>query len=165
MNWLVVIIGSYLLGSVPFSYIIPKFKAKKILAMLGDAAKGFLAVSLASYYFPNPWLAVAAGLAAIVGNDFSIFLKFKGGKGAATTGGALLAFDPVFALILFLLWALLFIISRYYVLSTLIILGSLPLMLWVLGKGNEFMVFGILAALLAISTHREEIKQILSAKA
>ena len=180
-------VGSYLLGSIPFSHIFPKLKGKDIrkggtknigasnvlvvagplmgaLALFGDIAKGYLAVSLASYYSPNPWLAVFAGIAAILGHDFSLFLKFKGGKGVATTGGALIAFDPIFAFIVFLLWILVIIVSRYFIPSTLIIAASLPLMMWVLGKRIEFVVFGILAFVLILYTHREDIKRLISGK-
>lgn len=187
MNVFFVILGSYLLGSIPFSHIFPKIKGKDVseggtknigatnvlvvagplmgtLALAGDIAKGYLAVSLASYYSPNPWLAVFAGVAAVAGHDFSVFLKFKGGKGVATTGGALLAFDPIFTIVVLLLWILLIIISRYFIPSTLIILGSLPLMIWVLGKRIEFIVFGILVFALALYAHREDIKRIISGK-
>ena len=134
------------------------------LALFGDIAKGFLAVSLANYYFPNPWFGVLAGVVAIIGHDFSVFLKFKGGKGVATTGGALIAFDPIFAMVVLLLWILLIIASRYFVPSTLIILGSIPLMMWVLGQRIEFIVFGVLAFALALYTHREDLKRLISGK-
>ncbi|MEE8638460.1 MAG: glycerol-3-phosphate 1-O-acyltransferase PlsY [Candidatus Margulisiibacteriota bacterium] len=179
--------GSYLLGSIPFSHIFPKLKGKDIkkggtknigasnvlvvagpfmgaLALIGDIAKGYLAVSLAAYYSPNPWLGVFAGIAAIVGHDFSLFLKFKGGKGVATTGGVLIAFDPILAFIVFLLWILLIIVSRYFIPSTLIIAASLPLMMWVLGKRIEFVIFGVLAFVLILYAHREDIKRLISGK-
>lgn len=187
MNWLLVIVFSYLLGSIPFSRIFPKLKGKDVeeggtknigatnalvvagplmgfLALVGDIAKGYLPVLLAGYYFTNPWLAVLAGVLAIVGHDFSIFLKFKGGKGVATTGGALLAFDPIFTIIILLLWILLILVSRYFIPSTLIILGSLPVMMWILGMRIEFIVFGLLAFALAIYTHREDLIRIISGK-
>jgi glycerol-3-phosphate acyltransferase PlsY len=187
MNWIVVIIGSYLLGSIPFSHIFPKIKGKDVrksgtknigatnvlvvagplmgaLALIGDIGKGFLAVSLVNYYFPNPWLAVFAGVAAVIGHDFSVFLKFKGGKGVATTGGALFAFDPIFAAIVLLLWILLIIVTRYFILSSLIILASLPVMMLVAGKTIEYVTFAVLAFILALYTHRQDIKRISSGK-
>ena len=99
-----VILLSYLIGSIPFSHILPKIKGQDTskkgtknigatnalvvagpfvgaLALMGDIAKGLLPVLLVSYYLNNPWISALAGLAAVLGHDFSIFLKFKGGKG------------------------------------------------------------------------------------
>ncbi len=187
MNWLLVILGSYLLGSVPFSHIFPRIKGKDVrkggtknigatnalvvagplmgvLALAGDIAKGYLAVALTAYYFPDPWLAALAAIFAIIGHDFSIFLKFQGGKGVATTGGVLLAFDPIFGIIVLLLWVLLILVTRYFIPSTLIMFILLPCMMWVLGKRTEYIVFAAAALALALYTHREDIKRIISGK-
>ena len=185
MEFGLVLILAYLIGSIPFSHIFPKLKGKDVsqagtrnigatnvlvvagplmaaLALAGDVGKGFLAVSLAKYYSFDPWLAALAGVAAIAGHDFPIFLKFKGGKGLATTVGALLAFDAVFAAIVLLFWVLLILITRYFILSNLIILGSLPLMTFVAGKRIEYITFAILAFILALYTHRQDIKRLAS---
>ncbi|MFC1637667.1 glycerol-3-phosphate acyltransferase, partial [Candidatus Margulisiibacteriota bacterium] len=157
MEIFLIILGSYLLGSIPFSHLFPKIKGHDVrkkgtmnigatnalvvagpvlgaLALAGDIAKGYLAVSLAVYYSPLPWVAAAAGLAAMLGHCFSIFLKFKGGKGIATMGGALLAFDLVFGIFVVLFWILLILVTRYFILSTLIMAALIPLMMWVLNK-------------------------------
>jgi len=185
MQAFLVIIGSYLLGSIPFSHIFPKLKGEDVsqkgtknigatnalvvagpiigaLALIGDLAKGYLAVSIAKYYFVNPWIVVLAGLAAIIGHDFSIFLKFKGGKGIATTGGCLLAIAPVFALIVILLWGALILITRYFIPSTLLILGTLPITTWAVGKRLEYIVFAVGVFLLALFTHRNDVKRLLA---
>ena len=185
MEFGLVLVLAYLIGSIPFSQIFPKLKGKDVsqagtrnigatnvlvvagplmaaLALAGDVGKGFLAVSLAKYYSFDPWLAALAGVAAIAGHDFPIFLKFKGGKGLATTVGALLAFDAVFAAIVLLFWVLLILITRYFILSNLIILGSLPLMTFVAGKRIEYITFAILAFILALYTHRQDIKRLAS---
>jgi len=187
MEWLLVILGSYLLGSIPFSHIFPKIKGKDVrksgtknigasnalvvagplmgaLALAGDIAKGYLAVALTAYYFPDPWLAVLAALCAILGHDFSVFLKFKGGKGVATTGGALLAFDLILGIIILLLWILLILVTRYFIPSTLIMFILLPFMMWVLGKGTQYIVFAAAALALALFTHRDDIKRIISGR-
>ena len=187
MNVFLVCSLSYLLGSIPFSQIFPKIRGKDVrkggtknvgasnalvvagplmgaLALIGDLAKGYLAAALTGYYFPDPWLAVLAGICAVIGHDFSIFLGFKGGKGVATTGGVFMALDPIFSSMVILLWILLILISRYFILSTLIILGSIPIMMWILGKRTEYIVFAVIAFALALYTHREDIKRILSGK-
>lgn len=189
MNFLVVIIGAYLLGSIPFSHIFPKLKGKDVrsggtknvgatnalvvagplfglLALIGDIAKGYFSVYFARQYLMGDsymmWGLMLAGVFAVIGHDFSIFLKFKGGKGVATTGGVLLAFDPFFGIAALLLWILLIIVSRYFIPSTLIILTCIPIMMWILGLRLEIITFGVLALLLALYTHREDIKRIIS---
>jgi glycerol-3-phosphate acyltransferase PlsY len=187
MKVLLVILIAYLLGSIPFSHIFPRLKGHDVrkkgtknvgatnalvvagpkigaLALAGDVAKGFLPVLICRYYFSSPWLGVLAGLAAIAGHDFSIFLKFKGGKGIATTGGALIAFDPIFTFIITLLWILLIVITRYFIPSTLIILGVIPIMMLVLGKGIDLFTFAALAFVLALYAHREDIMRIITGK-
>ena len=184
---LLFVVLSYFLGSIPFSHIFPKLKGHEVsekgtknigatnalvvagplmgaMALIGDIGKGFLAVYLAQKFVVLPWGVALAGAAAVLGHDFSLFLKFKGGKGVATTGGALLAIDPVFAVIILLFWILLIIVSRYFIPSTLIILGSIPFMMWIIGKRFEYIVFGILVFALALYTHREDIKRFLSGR-
>lgn len=187
MNVVLIVIASYLIGSIPFSHIFPKIKGKDVrqggtknvgatnalvvagplmggLALLGDIVKGYLPVALAIYYFPSPWVAVAAGVAAIVGHDFSIFLKFKGGKGIATTAGVLFAINFVFGIVVALFWGLLILVTRYFIPSTIVVLFAIPIMMWVVGMRFEYIVFGIAALLLALYTHREDIKRIISGK-
>jgi glycerol-3-phosphate acyltransferase PlsY len=187
MNLFLIIIVSYLLGSIPFSHIFPKLKGKDVskdgtrnvgatnalvvagplfgaLALVGDIGKGYLSIYLAQQYVGLPWAVALAGVAAIAGHDFSMFLRFKGGKGVATTGGALLAIDPIFAIIVLLLWILVILVTRYFILSTLIILGGLPIMILVVGKGIEYIIFGLLAFLLALYTHRDDIKRLIAGK-
>ncbi|NQT29391.1 MAG: glycerol-3-phosphate 1-O-acyltransferase PlsY [Candidatus Saganbacteria bacterium] len=187
MKPILFILLAYLLGSIPFSHIFPRLKGRDVaaggtknigatnalvvagplmgaLALVGDIGKGFLAVYLAQRFVGNPWIIAFSGLAAVIGHDFSVFLKFKGGKGVATTGGALIALDPIFALITILLWALLILVTRYFILSTLIILAGIPLMLLVLGQPLAYATFGCFAFLLSLYTHRKDIKRLLAGK-
>lgn len=187
MNLFLLILLSYLIGSIPFSHIFPKLKGKDVreagtknvgatnalvvagpifgaLALIGDIGKGYLCVYLAGQYIGTPWAMALAGLAAVAGHDFSIFLKFKGGKGVATTGGVLFAIDPFFTIIVILLWILLIIVTRYFILSTLIIIGSIPVMMFVVGKRYEFITFGVLAFALALYTHRNDIIRLVSGR-
>ena len=182
MKPLLIVFLAYLLGSIPFSHIFPKLKGKDAresgtknvgatnalivagplmgaLALVGDLAKGYLPVALGLYYNLDPWVVVFAGLAAVLGHDFSLFLKFRGGKGVATTGGVFLAIEPLFAVIIMLLWVLIILVTRYFIPSTIIILGIVPVIMYVLGKRVEFIVFAILAFVLALYAHREDIKR------
>jgi len=191
MKFFIVFVLAYLLGSIPFSHIFPKLKGKDVrsggtknvgatnalvvagpvfgaLALVGDIAKGYLAVYFARQYLMGDpymmWGLMLAGLFAVIGHDFSIFLKFKGGKGVATTAGVLFAFDPFFGLAAALFWILLIVVSRYFIPSTIIILGCIPIMMWVLGMRLEIIIFGLLSFLLALYTHREDIRRIISGK-
>lgn len=187
MKFVGIILLSYLLGSIPFSHIFPKLKGLDVrkggtknigasnalvvagpimgaLALAGDIGKGYLAVYLAQQYLGVPWGITLAALAAVIGHDFSIFLKFKGGKGVATTGGALFGIDLIFGVFVLLFWILLILISRYFIPSTIIILGCIPIGMLVLGMRFEFIVFGIIAFILALYTHREDIGRIISGK-
>ena len=187
MEFIAILVLAYLLGSIPFSHIFPKIKGKDVksrgtknigatnalvvagpllgaLALLGDIGKGFLAAYLARYFIGSDWAVALAGIAAIIGHDFSVFLKFKGGKGVATTGGALFAIDPILTLIILLLWILLIVITRYFIPSTLIMFICLPAIMWVSGKPIEIITFAALAMLIAFCAHRKDILRIISGK-
>jgi glycerol-3-phosphate acyltransferase PlsY len=129
-----ILLIAYLLGSIPFAFIFSKLKGKNILevgwrkssasnvfyevgflpaffAALGDIGKGALAVFLAKYLNLSPLFQALTGVFAILGHNWSIFLKFAGGRGIATFLGALLVFSPrilFLSLIPFLLLALIF---------------------------------------------------------
>ena len=184
---LLFVLLAYLIGSIPFSHIFPKIKGEDVrqkgtrnigatnalvvagpiigaLALVGDVGKGFLAIYLAQKYIALPWGVALVGLAAIVGHDFSLFLRFKGGKGVATTAGALLALSPGFAIVILLLWILLILISQYFIPSTLIIMGAIPVLMGVAGLRIEYIIFAGLAFLLGLYTHREDIRRLFDGK-
>ncbi|MFH1542695.1 MAG: glycerol-3-phosphate 1-O-acyltransferase PlsY [bacterium] len=177
--------GAYLLGSIPFSYLFPKIKGKNVqeggtknvgatnalvvagplfgaLAWIGDVGKGYLAVYLAQMFIGTPWALTLAGIFAVIGHDFSIFLRFKGGKGVATTAGVFFAFDPLFTVVITILWVFFIVVSRYFIASTLVLLGLIPLLMRILGMRLEVIVFSILAFLLACYTHRNDVKRLLA---
>ncbi|MFL2634939.1 MAG: glycerol-3-phosphate acyltransferase [Dehalococcoidia bacterium] len=118
MDLLLILAICFFLGSFPTAYILVKRIFQKDIRRIGsgnpgmmnvldnfgkryayfvgtiDILKGIIAVSIAKLYSPNETLAVLAGLTAIAGHDFTPFLKFKGGNGVATAGGAVLALMP-----------------------------------------------------------------------
>jgi glycerol-3-phosphate acyltransferase PlsY len=185
MKILLVIIVSYVIGSIPFSHIFPKIKGQDVrekgtknvgatnafvvggpmmgaLALIGDVTKGFLPVWLVQRFFSEPWLVVIAALAVMIGHVFPVFLNFRGGKAVATLGGVLFALDPFFGLAIFLLWILTILITRYFIPSTLGVAALIPIFMAVLGFRIEYVIWGVLAFLLLVYTHRYDIQRLLA---
>ena len=179
------VITAYLIGSIPFSYLFPKVKGKNtqkegtgnvgatnalitagplpaILALFGDVAKGFLAIMLARYFQLPPLGLALVALAAVVGHDFSVFLKFRGGKGVATTGGILLALDPLFMFLVLLVWVLTMMLIRYFIPATVATLCLIPFLMWAGSWPLEYYLFGVGNALLGIYAHRLDLQRFLA---
>lgn len=182
MTGLLIVLGAYLLGSVPFSHIFPKAikghdvrekgtknvgatnalvvggKRAGLLALLGDVGKGFFVVLLARYLGFSDLIVALSALAVILGHDFSVFLRFKGGKGVATTGGVLLALDPIFTFLVVLIWILCILIFRYFIPSTVLVLCFIPVLMWMASWRIEYIVFGVVNAGLGIYAHRTNLR-------
>jgi glycerol-3-phosphate acyltransferase PlsY len=182
--FLVPLLG-YLLGSIPFGYLLTKWttgadirqagsgnigatnvfrkhRATGILTLLLDAAKGAAAVYLAVWLGGGDAWQAAGAVSAIAGHVFTIFLGFKGGKGVATGFGAFLALTPMAVsttMIVFFLTALL---SRYVSLASVLATAAYPL--WVLLYHEPALVFwaALAGSALIIAKHRENIRRLLS---
>jgi acyl phosphate:glycerol-3-phosphate acyltransferase len=185
---LYLLVGGYLLGSVPTGYLIGRsygidirtkgsgnIGAANILRVIGkgpaavtlllDAAKGFLPAILARRvcHLPSGWIIIAIGLSAIIGHTFSIFLKFRGGKGVATSLGVLVGLSPLTALFVLLVWLTVFAASRIVSFASLAAAVSLPPLLWYLAdRQPAFLAFGVLIAVLVFLAHRKNIKRLFS---
>ncbi|MBB6735775.1 glycerol-3-phosphate 1-O-acyltransferase PlsY [Cohnella zeiphila] len=185
---IIAIAASYLLGSVSFSILFARLVRKidirdhgsgnagatNTLRVLGkgpaalvlalDIAKGVIAVVL-GYALKGDgmaWVPVACALASIVGHNWPVFFRFKGGKGIATTIGAMisLAFVPV--LIAGLIAIAIIAVTRYVSLGSLIFAVLLPLIL-AIGGWDRYMVWGaVIVALLALLRHRKNIVKLLN---
>jgi glycerol-3-phosphate acyltransferase PlsY len=185
---IIAIAASYLLGSVSFSILFARLvrkidirdhgsgnagatntlrvlgKGPAIAVLLLDIAKGVIAVVLgfAMRGDDMAWVPVACALASIIGHNWPIFFRFKGGKGIATTIGAMisLAFLPV--LIAGLIAIAMIAVTRYVSLGSLIFAVLLPFILAV-GGWNRYMVWGaVIVALLALLRHRKNIVKLLN---
>lgn len=107
------------------------------------------------------WLKILAGISAIAGHNWTVFLKFRGGKGVATSAGVFLGLVPGAVGLSALLWLGTVALSGYVSLGSMLAALSLPLFIWLLGKKVEFTLFGLLAAILVIIRHRSNIKRLI----
>ena len=186
--FLVTLIG-YLIGSISFASIIARingvdiFKegsgnpgATNIKRVLGakwgnlvftlDASKGFISAGLPLILFEGDnRLAVVALIASILGHSFSIFLKFRGGKGVATTMGGLLALMWMVLFIGILIWLLLFFTTKIVALASIIFAVSLPITAYfIYGHQDPRFYLGIILLLIILLRHRANINRIFSGK-
>jgi len=147
-------------------------KPAGILVLLADALKGWLAVFcvaklFAICFYPEAgptareWFALCAGACAILGHNYSCWLHFKGGKGIATSAGALVALVPVPLLISLGVWIVVFALSRYVSLASIAASVTLPLAEWLLGESPTIVIVTSGLAVLAIYKHKANIKRLL----
>ena len=141
-------------------------KGAAIFTLIGDVAKGWLAVFLASRYGPEYGLGSATvglvALAVFFGHLYPVFLAFKGGKGVATGAGVILALDPVLGLAVLATWLLVAYVSRYSSLAALIAAGSAPLISALMhGINGQFAVVMVIGGVLIIK-HWQNIQRLMA---
>lgn len=193
--WLPILAVAYLLGSIPFGYILVRIFRKEdiratgsgnigatnvarsgakglgILTLLLDLLKGVAAVKIAAHFapgtpgFPSD-LAVAAGIAAVLGHVFPVWLGFKGGKGVATALGVFLAIAPLAALCSLGVFIVVFAITRYVSLASILAAALMPLfcLLWMPDRSPVFVGGVIFLALLVIAKHHANIARLMQGK-
>jgi acyl phosphate:glycerol-3-phosphate acyltransferase len=152
---LLALLGAYVLGAVPFGFIVVKLVAGSdvrgtgsgstgatnvtrsaglkagLLTYILDVAKGATAVAIMAWIGPEPWWLGAAAVAAIVGHMFPVFLKFKGGKGVATGVGAYLLIVPLAVVSALVVWAVLFKKFRMVSLASIVATALVPVFVYV----------------------------------
>lgn len=133
-----------------------------VLTLLGDVAKGYVAVRAAEVIGPEPVWGAAGVLLAIVGNCWPIFLRFKGGKGVATALGAFLALAPKAVLVAMAVWIVLTAAFRYVSLASTVACVAFAISVWLLGYPQAYGVAAGCAAALIVWRHRENVKRLLS---
>lgn len=191
MKFIVYVILSYIFGSIPFGIIIGrlfkgidirKFGSGNIGAanafralgfwggltvLLTDMSKGFIPVILAKYFVSGDLvylLQVVSGIFSIIGHNYSIFLKFKGGKGIATSFGVLIALNWKIAFICFGIWALMVFITKYSSVGSLSGSLALPILMAVLKQPLPYTIFGLICCFFAFHAHRGNIKKLIEGK-
>ena len=178
MEYLIVGITSYLMGSIPFGFILTKIFLKKDIREIGsgnigatntlragnklvgystlilDIVKAIIPVIYVKMNYPE--LIYIASLCVFLGHVFPIWLKFKGGKGVATYVGILFSINILLGLIFVISWGVIFLISRYSSLSSIIGSLSVPLYLFITTEKSS-VIFFITMFVLIFFTHRENI--------
>jgi glycerol-3-phosphate acyltransferase PlsY len=175
---------SFLIGSIPIGLLIARSKGidlrkvgsgnigatnvlravgkeAALFTLLGDIAKGAVPVAIGKFLGLGVLDAGILGISAILGHNFSLFLKFKGGKGVATSIGVLLAFSPHVALFTITLWLLTARWTRYSSLSALVAFGLLPLSIYMLDYSKEKMIIAIAITVLIFIRHIANIKRLI----
>jgi len=176
-------LAGYLLGSIPFGLVLTRLAGlgdirkigsgnigatnvlrtgNKVLAaatLLLDGGKGAIAVLVANHFF-GPDAAIMAGGGAFLGHLFPVWLKFRGGKGVATTLGILLAIAWPVGLIACAVWLLAALVFRYSSLAALIAVGAAPVTAWFVA-GRQIAAFALFLAIVVWVRHHENIGRLL----
>lgn len=187
MKVFLVILFSYLLGSISFGIIVTKIvkgidirehgsgnagftnvlrvigKGPSVFVLLGDALKGSLSVAL-GYYLGDAYFAVIGGLAAMVGHTYPLYFGFRGGKGVATGLGVVLTLAPDVTLIALIIFMITVMLSRYVSLGSILGALSVPLSTTLLAKPFPILLFGILGVSFVIYRHKTNIVRLWQGK-
>jgi len=186
MNLLVFAVLGYLLGSVPFAVIVSRAfrladprsfgsgnpgatnvlrsgnKLAALLTLIGDAAKGWLAMFIAAKVGADETATAVAGLAAFLGHVFPFTLGFRGGKGVATALGVLLGLSGALAGITAGIWLAVVAVTRYSSLAALVAAAAAPFLTWwLLGKTVLTLTVAVMCAVL-IYRHKSNIQKLLA---
>jgi glycerol-3-phosphate acyltransferase PlsY len=144
-----------------------------IFVLLMDALKGWLAVAVMSKLTfrllgaagtpqAQEWLALCAGVLAILGHNYTCWLRFRGGKGIATSAGVLLALVPWSLLIILTVWIVIFALSRYVSLASISASFTLPFAAWFTHESGTMVAVTAGLATLAILKHKSNIRRLLN---
>jgi acyl phosphate:glycerol-3-phosphate acyltransferase len=179
---------SYLLGSIPFGYILVRaFRGQDVrqtgsgnigatnvsrtskglgaLTLILDALKGLAAVVITRMIFPaNKTLLGTAALFAIVGHMFPVWLRFRGGKGVATGLGSFVILTPKTILVMLVVFVVIFLAFRYVSLASILTVALFPLLAWILepDHASGVLPFIVAACVLIVAKHHENIRRLLA---
>ena len=184
------VLFAYLLGSVPFAVVCSRLfgladprsygsknpgatnvlrsgnKAAAAATLVGDMAKGWLAVFLAQTYGPGygfaDGLTVLVALAVFFGHLYPVFLKFKGGKGVATAAGVLLAIDPRLGLAVLVCWLAIAVLLRYSSLAALLSAVAAPFFAFLLWGSDTRLLAVAIIAMALIGKHWQNLQRLMA---
>jgi acyl phosphate:glycerol-3-phosphate acyltransferase len=182
---LVVVAVAYLLGSVPFGVVVARLsgdvdlrqvgsgnigatnvlravgRRAAALTLLGDIGKGAAAVGLARWTGVSLPFVAAAALAAVLGHLYPVWAGFRGGKGVATTLGAVLAAMPTVGVSLLAIWTVTAAAFRYSSLAALVATAAMPPLAWLADGRPAMLALGVVLAILVFARHRDNMRRLL----
>ena len=192
-----VVMGSYLLGSIPFGYLVGRIAgidirncgsgnigATNVIRTLGrnygypvfaaDFLKGFGAVKMSILiaarmqpdWISSEMFGIAAAISSVLGHSFPVWLRFKGGKGVATSAGALFGLAPVAALVGAAIWVLIFLLTRYVSVASIAAAAALPLIILIATRlsrttGKLLFYSSVCLAAVVIWRHRSNLLRLI----
>jgi acyl phosphate:glycerol-3-phosphate acyltransferase len=194
LSYFVIVIGAYLLGSIPTGYLVGRARgidirtagsgnigATNVLRTLGKPAGAFvLLMDVLKGYVATKWLCVwllglfnlpgtemetcqlVAGICAVLGHNYTCWLKFKGGKGISTSAGVFLALAPLAMGIAAGVWVIAFVLSRYASVASIAAAAALPATIWLMPNSLMLRIVTTVLGLLAIFKHRGNIRRLLN---
>jgi glycerol-3-phosphate acyltransferase PlsY len=178
-----VLVLAYLLGSIPFGLLAGRLRgidirtvgsrntgATNVFRTLGrgpgvavmaaDILKGLVAVLVARWLTDDPW-PVVAGVLAVLGHVFPVWLRFRGGKGVAVAAGALLGLMPLVGAGLVVIWLVLVLVTRYVSLASIVAALALVPLALVVGEPRLYVAVGGVMSVLVIYRHRGNVQRLL----
>jgi glycerol-3-phosphate acyltransferase PlsY len=183
---IIVVIIAYVLGSIPFGYLIVRGrgagdiretgsggtgatnvsrragKAAGVLTLLLDAAKGSVAVLIARALTGDEWVIAVAAIAALLGHIFPVWLGFRGGKGVATGVGIFLVLAPIALLCAGVIFVAIVALTRYVSLGSIIAAVLIPVFVWWQSDLRPLLIAAIVGAALIVFAHRGNIQRLVS---
>ncbi len=184
MKWLCLVLAAYIIGSIPVGLILGKLIWKKDLRRFGshnigatnawrvlgqkagvlvfilDFLKGQIGVLLGSCIIGTPSAMVIGGFFAIVGHIIPIFAGFRGGKGVATGLGVLSILMPKVMLIVFVVWLILTLLTRYVSVGSIVAAVLTPILAAAFQMPGPYFAFALAAAVIIVWRHRENLKRL-----
>jgi glycerol-3-phosphate acyltransferase PlsY len=133
-----------------------------VITLIGDCLKGLIPVLVVKFSSMPAEYAAWVGLAAFCGHVFSVFLKFKGGKGVATALGVFLALAPLAVGIALVVFVVLMLLWRYVSLGSIAAAATMPAAVLLLGGGNVMIAVTLIIAMVVIAKHHENIRRLLA---
>jgi acyl phosphate:glycerol-3-phosphate acyltransferase len=183
LGFVVLFVLAYLFGSIPFGLVIGKIfygvdvrqhgsgnvgttnvfrvlgKKAGVAVLICDMLKGYIPGVLAAWLF-NPWFAIFIAAAPVVGHMYSVFLKFKGGKGIATGAAAVAALVPLVFLCIVTTWVVLLLTTRYVSVASLAATTLVPVLTILLGEPLPYQIASVLVTIVIWWAHRGNLKRL-----
>jgi acyl phosphate:glycerol-3-phosphate acyltransferase len=185
LGFVALLLIAYLCGSIPFGVLIGKLfygvdvrqhgsgnvgttnvfrvlgKKAGVAVLICDMLKGYIPAVIGAWLF-DPWFAVFIAAAPVVGHMYSVFLKFKGGKGIATGAAVVAALVPLVFVVIITVWVVLVLTTRYVSVASLTATTLVPVLTIVLGEPLPYQIAGVLVTIVIWWAHRGNIQRLMT---